>query len=52
MSLMVGDFAASAFAAAEAGFRVNPRMVMALMTAPPCFPVAPAIRRVFDIVVF
>ena len=56
---MVGDFAINAFALAEVGFRVSARMVMggidgeesrALMTAPPCFPVAPVIRRILDMV--
>lgn len=51
-----GDFAASLFAEAEAASRVTAKILKsalrarrALMTLPPCFPVAPVIRRARDI---
>lgn len=58
-SLILGDFAASFSAEAEAFVRVRARIVKsafsarrALMTAPPCLPVAPVTRIALDIVGF
>lgn len=55
---MLGAFCASVVAEVEVGLRVRARMVRAwacgdarraLMTAPPCLPVAPVMRRFWDI---
>lgn len=60
-SLMEGDFFCSAVAEAEVGLRVTARIVKSVMwegeamrasmVAPPCWPVAPVMRRALDIVV-
>lgn len=56
---MLGAFCESVVAEAEVGLRVSARMVKswalgdasrASITAPPCFPVAPVMRRACDIV--
>jgi hypothetical protein len=62
MSLMEGDLACKAVAEAEVGLRVTARIVKeeewegelmrASMVAPPCWPVAPVMRRALDIVGF